>query len=330
MKGLISISFIICLILGFNLSSSAQKIQAKAVLDSTQILIGDQVVFRLELDQPKNLNIDFPIIGDSISPTIEIIERSPLDTFELSETEQIKIIQNFTITSFDSGPQVIPPFYFNLQYDELSDTIETLPIEFFVHTMPIDTTKGPVDIKKPYQAPMTLAEVSPYILGIILIGALVFFIFYYIRRKKNNKPVFGKAAKPKEPAHIIALRRLDHVKDDKIWQHGEVKVFYSEVADTLRTYIEDRFYIHAMEYTTDETIQAFTEQKGLISDKSFEELKIILSLSDLVKFAKYKPTDDDHNLSLMNAYFFVNQTKVEVIKTDQSGDDRDGEEVVLK
>ena len=85
-----------------------------------------------------------------------------------------------------------------------------------------------------------------------------------------------------------------------------------------------------MEYTTDETIEAFTRQKGLISDKSFEELKNLLNLSDLVKFAKYKPTDDDHNLTLMNAYFFVNQTKIEDKKTDQPADDREGEEVALK
>ena len=319
-----------CLLVGFSLQANAQKIQAKAILDSTQILIGDQVPLRIELDQPKNLNIDFPVIGDSISPTVEIIERSPLDTFELDEEEQIKIIQNFVITSFDTGQQVIPPFYFNLKYDELSDTIETLPIDFYVQGMPIDTTKGPVDIKKPYRAPVSLAEVSPYILGVILIGAIVFFIFYYLRRKKNNKPVFGKPAKPKEPAHIIALRRLDHVKDDQLWQHGEIKLFYSEVADTIRAYIEDRFSIRAMEYTTDETVQAFTEQKGLVSDKSFEELKNLLSLSDLVKFAKYSPMDDDHNLSLMNAYFFVNQTKMEEKKTELPEDDREGEEVVLK
>ncbi len=320
----------ICLLVGFSLQANAQKIQAKAILDSTQILIGDQVPLRIELDQPKNLNIDFPVIGDSISPTVEIIERSPLDTFELDEKEQIKIIQNFVITSFDTGQQVIPPFYFNLKYDELSDNIETLPIDFYVQGMPIDTTKGPVDIKKPYRAPVSLAEVSPYILGVILIGAIVFFIFYYLRRKKNNKPVFGKPAKPKEPAHIIALRRLDHVKEDQLWQHGEIKLFYSEVADTIRAYIEDRFSIRAMEYTTDETVQAFTEQKGLVSDKSFEELKNLLSLSDLVKFAKYSPTDDDHNLSLMNAYFFVNQTKMEEKKTELPEDDREGEEVVLK
>ena len=311
-------------------SVSAQKIQAKAVIDSTNILIGDQINLRIELDQPNNVNIEFPVIGDSISASVEVIARSPLDTFQLDEKEQIKITQNLTITSFDSGKQVVPSFQFLLKYGELYDTIETMPAEFFVHSMPIDTTKGPVDIKRPYGAPVTLKEVSPYILGIILIGALLFFLFYYIQRKRKNKPVFARPAKPKEPAHVIALRELDRIKEGKLWQTEQIKTYYSMVSDTLRTYIENRFGIPAMEYTTEETIRAFELNKDFISSKSFEELKNILSLSDLVKFAKYHPLPDDHNLTLMNAYFFVNQTKLEVKKTSQPEDDREGEDVELK
>lgn len=330
MKGLKQIAGVLGLILLFAPFSQAQKIQARAVLDSTNILIGDQVNLRLELDQPDNVKIEFPQIGDSLSSSVEVIQKSPLDTFHLDEEDQIKIIQNLTVTSFDSGKQVIPPFYFRLQYDELYDTIETLPAEFFVHTMPIDTTKGPVDIKHPYEAPVTLKEMSPYILGVILIGALIFFLFYYIKRKRKNKPIFARPAKPKEPAHIVALRELDKIKEEKLWQNEEVKVYYSLVSDILRTYIEDRFHIQAMEYTTDETIRAFEQRKNLISSKSMEELKSILTLSDLVKFAKYHPLPDDHNLTLMNAYFFVNQTKIEDKKTNQPKDDREGEDVVLK
>ena len=330
MKGLKYIAIVISLFLGQVSIAQAQKIQAKAVIDSTNILIGDQINLRIELDQPDNVNIEFPVIGDSLSSTVEVVTKSPLDTFKLDETEQIKIIQNLTITSFDSGKQVVPPFYFRLKYDELYDTIETLPAEFFVHSMPIDTTKGPVDIKKPYQAPVSLKEVTPYILGAILIGALIFFLFYYIQRKRKNKPIFAKAAKPKEPAHILALRELDRIKEEKLWQTEEIKTYYSLVSDTLRTYIQDRFNIQAMEYTTEETVMAFQQQKNLVSAKSLEELKSILSLSDLVKFAKYTPLPDDHNLTLMNAYFFVNQTKKEAKQTSQPEDDRDGEEVTLK
>lgn len=323
--------FLICLLASTMITAHAQEIQARAVIDTSHVLIGDQFNLRIELDQSKNIKIGFPQIGDTLSPTIEVISRSPLDTFHLEKDEQIKIIQNLTITSFDTGRQVIPSFHFDVKMDKLTQTIDTRPVEFFVHTMAIDTTKGPVDIKKPYGAPLTLKEVSPYILGIMLLGALLFFLFYYLRRRKNNKPVFRKSPKPKEPPHVIAIRMLDRIKDQKLWQHNQIKTYYSEISDTLRIYIEDRFGIPAMEFTTEEILNSFLQNKGLVTDKSFNDLKNILSLADLVKFAKYMPLLDDHNLTLMNAYFFVNDTKQEEKKISQpDGNDREGEEVDLK
>ena len=171
----------------------------------------------------------------------------------------------------------------------------------------------------------------------ILIGAILFFLLYSIKRKKNNQPIFARPQKPKEPAHIVAIRELDRIKSEKVWQKGKTKQFYSEVTDALRTYIEDRFSIRALEQTSDETIEAFRVQKELIGEKNFENLNQILKLADLVKFAKYRPLPDDDNLSLVNAYFFVNETKKEELKKsedfkDDKGDqdDKNIEEVTIK
>jgi hypothetical protein len=202
---------------------------------------------------------------------------------------------------------------------------------FEVHTMKIDTTKGPVDIKTVYGAPVTLKEVMPYILGVILIAALIFFIFYYIRWKKKNKPLFVKPEKPAEPAHIVALRELDRIKAQKLWQQEKIKQYYSEISDTIRTYIVNRFEIPAMEQTSGETINAFKPRRDLVDEKTLDQLQHILSLADLVKFAKYSPLPDDNNLTLMNAYFFVNQTKKEEIKApEKPNDDAPEEEVVVQ
>ena len=69
-----------------------------------------------------------------------------------------------------------------------------------------------------------------------------------------------------------------------------------------------------MEQTTDEILSSFKYRKDLLSDKSFQNLSQILSLADLVKFAKYKTLPDDDNLTLVNSFFFVNETKKEEIK----------------
>lgn len=322
--------FITVLIL---LSGSAygQRIKATASLDSTNILLGDQVRLFLEIDHPVNIQVSFPKVPDMIIDRIEVLRRFEPDTFETDDSNYQKQIQSFLITSFDSGSYVIPPFWFKINLDNRVDSIRTNPVTLNVYSLPIDTTRGPTDIKMPYDAPVTLKEVTPYILGAILIGAILFFIFYALRRKKNNKPLFVLPKKPKEPAHVIALRELDRIKKEKLWQQGKTKQFYSEITETLRRYIEERFEIKAMEQTSDETLESFQIRSGLLDNKTYNNLNMILKTADLVKFAKYQTLPDDDNMTLVNAYFFVDNTKIEKLpEAPNKSNEEDGEDVEIK
>ena len=306
--------------------AQAQRIKATASLDSANILLGDQVKLFLEIDHPKSVEVEFPQVPDTINNLIEVLGRSGVDTFESGNEDFMKQIQAYTITCFDSGSYRIPPYWFNINVDGIADSVPTNGVTLNVYSMEIDTTRGPTDIKMPYGAPLTLKEVTPYILGVILIGAIIFFLLYSIKRKKKNQPIFARLQKPKEPAHIIALRELDRIKSQKIWQQGKTKQYYSELTDILREYIEDRFGIRAMEQVTDEILSSFRVQKDLLNDKNMANLSQILQLADLVKFAKYKPLPDDDNLSLVNAYFFVNETKKEEPKKKEGNESDEGED----
>lgn len=315
---------------GFH-SLKAQQVTVKASIDSTHILIGDQLKLLLEIEKPKNLQVQFPQVPDTFSSKIEVVDRSKIDTIKLENKDREKLTQSLYITSFDSGQHQIPPFYFRMKNGQVLDSAATRELMFQVHGMKIDTTKGPVDIKTVYAAPVTLKEVMPYILAVILLAAIVFFIFYYIKWKKKNQPLFARPEKPVEPAHVIALRELDRIRAQKLWQQEKLKQYYSEVSDTIRTYIQNRFEIQAMEQTSSETIGIFKQQKDLVDAKTLDQLQHILSLADLVKFAKYTPLPDDNNLTLMNAYFFVNQTKKEVVKAPEKqevqAEDESGDEI---
>jgi hypothetical protein len=311
---------------------NAQRIKATATLDSANVLLGDQVRLFLEIDHPKSIDVAFPDVPDTLLRKIEVLDRTSTDTFELDDETFQKQIRSFLITSFDSGSYRIPPFWFRINLDGRIDSIPTNGLIFNVYSMPVDTTRGPTDIKMPYDAPVTLKEVIPYILGAILLAAILFFIFYAIGRRKQNKPVFSLPRKPKEPAHVVALRELDRIKKEKLWQKGKTKQYYSEITEALRKYIEARFEIPAMELTSDETLASFRYRRDLLKEKTFENLSGILKLADLVKFAKYKPLPDDDNLTLVNAYFFVNDTMREEKKEELPGqaEKEDGEDVEIK
>ena len=130
----------------------------------------------------------------------------------------------------------------------------------------------------------------------------------------QKKPVFESANKEPEIApHILALNELDRIKNEKLWQQGRSKEFHTQLTDVLRIYIEKVFDINSMEMTSEEILMNLktmqNEQKS-----AYSGLKQILQLADLVKFAKWNALPDENELSLMNAFLFVNQTKMEEVK----------------
>jgi len=320
----------------FGFAGKGQEVKPRALLDSSILLIGDQVHLRVEIEYPSQFDVQFPVPPDSLAEFVEILERSSVDTLMVGPDRKM-LSQNFLITSFDSGQHVISPFWFNIHFNGMIDSIPSNALLLNVFTLPkidslMQALKGPIDIKAPYEAPVTLKEVAPWILGSLLAFGLIFLVLYALRRKQKHQPIFALPQKPKEPAHIVAIRELDRIKEEKIWQQGKTKLYYSEISDVLRKYIEDRFSIPSMEQTTDETLAAFKYRRSLLDERSFENLKKILTNADLVKFAKYEPLPDDNNLALVDSYFFINQTKqVEApAPKEPLPDDREGDDVAMK
>jgi hypothetical protein len=119
--------------------------------------------------------------------------------------------------------------------------------------------------------------------------------------------------KPKIPAHITALASLEKIKAEAIWKEGKTKEYYSSISDTVRLYIEERFGVMALESTTDEIMTAFRTQ--VVDPESKNKLQQLLQLSDLVKFAKWTPIEQEHTMTLQHAFDFVNGTKREEVVT---------------
>jgi len=241
-----------------------------------------------------------------------VLKRFHIDTTKIDNT-RFRIQQSFLITAFDSGPHYVPPFMFKVQSTLLNDSLKSNDLSFFVKVPRVDLTKGPADIKAPFEAPVIFKEIAPWILGIILALAIIFLVIYAINRRRKNKPLFQRPEKPKLPPHVIALQELDKLKSDQLWQHDKVKDYYTRLTDIVRNYIEERFELPAMEQTTPEILSSFKEKKSLIDSGSFNDLKVILELADLVKFAKLTPYADDNHVSLNNAYHFVEHPKIEEI-----------------
>ncbi|TSA39272.1 MAG: hypothetical protein D4R64_00270 [Porphyromonadaceae bacterium] len=289
----------------FALPSFGQEIKVNAKLDTTKILLGDQVNLWFMLEHPEGLRIDFPATGDSLAGKIEVLSASKPDT--ISKMNRIwKIRQRLVVTSFDTGFYVIPPFTF--RFNNNHDSIQTRALPLEVLGMAVDTTKGITDIKLPYEIKVTFTEILPYIIvGLLLLTIIILYI-RYLRKKKQGSEIVEKLAHTQIPAHLLALEQLDELVREKLWQQGKIKLYYSRLTDIIRQYIELRFKVPAMEQTTEDIIRDFT-QAGHIKEGIRKELKTLLELADLVKFAKWYPVAEEHEASQQSAYDFILRTK---------------------
>ena len=164
------------------------------------------------------------------------------------------------------------------------------------------------DIAGVWKPPFVLADYYLIIYSVLIGLFLICVIGYVIERIKNKKPVIPFAKeKPKLPPHEQAFHELDKIKQQKLWQQGRNKEYYTSVTDTLRKYIVERFGISAMEMTSAEILSIIRRENE--ADSAYDSLQQVLLLADFVKFAKFSPLPDENELSMMNAYLFVNQTK---------------------
>jgi hypothetical protein len=310
-------AFILYVFLVFPLVSRGQEVSVTAAFDTSRILIGDQINFSIVIDQPSDLKLSLPLFRDSLNRHIEILSGPSIDTAGVSD-DKIRITEKYLITSFDSGFYRIDPVY-----AEKSDAsgIKRYYSDYSVlevarvNLTPPDTAAKIFDIVAPYRAPVTLGEILPWILILLLASAIVWLIIRFIRKFKRTRQEVVMPVNI-EPAHIIAFRELEKLKNEKLWQRGEIKKYYTRLTEIIRQYLENRFQVYSLELTTSETLEALIKT-GFRKDESYNRLKSVLTGADLVKFAKYRPEPDENEICFASSWDFVTATKVAEVVEDK-------------
>ncbi|MFA4850913.1 MAG: hypothetical protein WC599_00145 [Bacteroidales bacterium] len=299
--------FILFLLYIAAIDTFSQNVIATAKLDSNKILIGDQIKLKVQLTYPAKTTIFWPELKDTFTKNIEIVQKSKIDTLS-KDVKKFTLNQTYTITSFDSGSFYIPQISFKYKNHGDTDYFEALTDSLLlnVNTIAVDTTKAIKDIKGPLSVPWTFMEILPYLIGIVFLAAIIWFLIYYIRKRRRGEALID-FSKPKLPPHEEAMKALEALRNKKLWQNNKVKEYYTELTEIIRTYIEKRFGIHAMEMTTDEIMTSFGAID--IANNTKMRLSQMLVLADLVKFAKAHPLPNEHDICLDNAFEFVKETK---------------------
>ena len=278
-------------------------------MDSLQLLIGQQTILHLKATARKGARIVLPSFKpqDQIVPGVEVVEQSKGDTMQMGD-DRIQVSRDYTLTSFDEKVYVVPAL--DVKIDGKS--YHGNPLALKVLTVPVDTVhpnqfypaKGVQD--NPFEWSEWSFAFWLSLLMIIICGAMI----YLRNRLKKNKPIIARIRIVKRvPAHEKALREINDIKHHHTSASQETqKEYYTQLTNTLRAYIVSRFGFNAMEMTSGEIIERL---RASGDQKMIDELRMLFSTADLVKFAKYEIPMNENDANLVNAINFIDQTKTD-------------------
>jgi hypothetical protein len=292
-KLLISIAFLT----GF--AGFSQENPVKTSIDTTTIKIGEQIQFKISVSETEN--VIFPELAMDSLGKVEVVEALPIDTLKN------RLEKKYLLTSFDSGYYLLPKQ--QVLIDNKQFFTDSLLIN--VATVQVDTLKQKMfEIKSIKGEPKTFDDYKHLIWWLLAILALIAAILYFVLRKKEEK----EEIKIQIPPIQEALQRLKELDERHLLEQKKVKIYYTELTDIVRTYIEKDIHIPALESTTIElieTINDFNESSNLgISKETITQLKKVLESADLVKFAKMNPFIRDIKNDRASIEEVLNNTQV--------------------
>ncbi len=270
------------------------------------------------------------------SDNLELVEDYAIDTLRV-EGRRLHLRKRYKLAVMETGDMHLRPsiLYFE-KNRELPDTVyardtltlsvkryEDLDTISFLVADPTSQQGFKVDslmaaqqlrtdgINTQKDLPFRFMEVRDYVIyGIIalLILSLIIWLIATLLYRHMRKRETQVRVMPKIAPHIVANKALVELHNRKLWQNGKYKQYYTALTSIIRVYISERWSISALEYTTDEIIEALADVD--IPRDSRMALVVLLRTADMVKFAKAEPEAAENEENYLRAYYFVENTKV--------------------
>lgn len=267
------IVFVFCLLL------IAHCLTAQVVnlsYDKQRILLGEQLGVTVKAFVDKGATLaSFPI--DTL-PHLEVLETSKVDTTVLGKTLQLS--QTLIVTSWDSGRWNLPTVIAD------GNPTKTVALEVAFTSpwnpaQPYHDIKGIAPVEKPGRSTWWW-----YLVGLAVLIAL--FLLFFPKGKGDKKEI-----ELDKKAYRKAMEELARLEKEN---PADAKVFYTELVNIFRTYLKGAKGIHSFSKTTDDLSIQLQSQK--LPSADYNALVQTLRLSDLAKFAAYRPDNGANKQSL--------------------------------
>ena len=283
------------------------SISVESKVDRSKVTIGDKIRYSLIITRDENVKLEMPGLAENLG----MFELRDYDVME-PVVQDGKIIDqtDYIISTFETGEFEIPPLtiHYSIGDDSTKKALQTEPIKITIESLNPDQSGDIRDLKAPLEIERDWARIIRFAVAGFLGLVVIALVIIIIRRYKQGKAILPRKLKPPRPPHEIALEDLDALIASDLLEKGEIKVFYSELSDIIRRYIEGRFFIIAIEMTTGQLLDNMRD--AAIEDEYCDMMQQFLNLCDMVKFAKYVPPNSKKDYAVATAYDFVHRTKL--------------------
>ncbi len=286
------------------------QVKVRAAADSTTLVMGDRTTVTVEVFTPDPT-------GRLVLPEKETdYHGMELSSWQADTADTGSGLRHITyrlsMQAFDPEVVTLPGFAYVLN----GDTTKSEPLTFKVLAVELSPELGnPEDVENltihPEETVVKIpAKWYDFIPGWslwVLLGLVVVAlgVVIYLLYKKNGPNIFS-SPKP-EPPYERAMRRLENLKASGMISSASSKVYFTELTDILRQYIDGRFGINAMEMSTTDILRSLRENKE--TRLTAEQIQQVLSLADFVKFAAMRPPQEDAQKTYNMVRRFVEDTK---------------------
>ena len=293
--------------------TNAQEIVVDTKLDSTAILIGQQVRMTTRVACKKGDRVIFPEYKNGyVTQGLEMLQASNIDTAETDDGKRWELTRKYTLTAFDSAVYVIPKTEIEvngrkyLSKNEIGLKVNTVKVDLN-HPDEFRPLKAPVETVFVWRPRLLLQSLAIWLL-------MALFVFCVIQSKTAKPRIRRIKIVPPPPPQAVALEAIGQLKamerEGTAWQ----KEYFMALTDVLRTYINNRFHFSSKEMTTGEIIGRLNASGDA---QALGELREILETADLVKFAKYPASLAESDRALLQAADYIRTTQEEVNEDQQ-------------
>ena len=284
--------------------------------------IGDQIPVTFEVEAKESVDCRLPDLSKSFSQNhLEVIRKYPLRSQSLPGG--VRKTVRYVVVSWQAGRFTLPAVKLRYTYQNAKriytitgqtlEVVSVLPPRKSAEQLKALAIKG---VKQPLSLPPRYLVLGCYLLASLLVSAF-FWSLRTLKKHQETAPVEPEL--PPEPADVIALRRLEIIKSSNYIGEKKFLVFYTELSECIREYMENRYRINALEMTTEEFLQHLTGDSRLPETEQ-QVLKEFLSSADLVKFAKYIPAETEANQALAAIEQLILATREEIVAEPASDD----------